>query len=56
MTKEEKELAKEIFVKSYQTSNYLTDQNRTYIITNIRNSIEIAKLFYKELGENNGNI
>ena len=49
MTKEEKELAKELFLKVYHGKTYLTDLNKPGIMTDLRNSIAVAKLFYEEV-------
>lgn len=44
-------LAEAIFLKSHRSDQYLTDQSRQHIITNIKNSIEVAELFYWVLNE-----
>lgn len=50
-TPDVKALAEAIFLKSYRPDQYLTEQSEKYIITNIRNSIEVAELFYEILNE-----
>lgn len=46
MTKEEKQFAKELFLKSYR-DQYLTDKSIAYTISAIKNAIEVSKLYHK---------
>lgn len=52
MNKKVEELAKELFIKSPNSGIYLTDQTRQNTVSTIKNSIEVAKLFYQILEEN----
>lgn len=51
MTKEEKLLAKELFIKSYKPDQYLTERTEQYTVGTIKNAIQVAKLFFKHLDE-----
>jgi hypothetical protein len=48
---EVRELAKELFIKSYKPDQYLTDKTEAYTVSTIRNSIAVAKLFYDVLNK-----
>lgn len=47
-------LARDLFLKSYSSGSYLTDQNRKHIVSTIENSIEVAQLFYQTLDSKAG--
>lgn len=51
MTKDEKQLAKELFVKTYRSDQYLTEQTRKWTIGTIKNAILVSKLFHEVLKE-----
>lgn len=55
MSKQEvRELAKELFIKSYKPDQYLTDKTEAYTVSTIKNSIAVAKLFYDVLNKEEG--
>lgn len=47
MNKQVEELAKELFIKTYQSGTYLTDKTEPQVISRIKDVFDVANLFYK---------
>jgi hypothetical protein len=45
--KDVEQLAKELFIKTYQSGTYLTDQSEKQVVSRIKDVFDVAKLFYK---------
>lgn len=51
MNKQVEELAKELFIKTYQSGTYLTDKSEPQMVSRIKDVFDVANLFYKIKGE-----
>lgn len=47
MNKQVEELAKELFIKSYQSGGWLTDKSEPQMVSRIKDVFDVANLFYK---------
>lgn len=56
MNKQIEELAKELFIKTYQSGTYLTDKSEPQMVSRIKDVFDVANLFYKIKEELDGGV